>query len=222
VPAAGDVKLGDFGVSKLLEVTGELAHTRVSVGGRWPSGCGCPRPAQQRIAAAPTALPRLRMPGLQLCGHASCPPARLPAGRPAGHAQVGTPYTMSPELCESVGYSAKSDVWALGCVIYECCQLRPPFDAGNLGARACGRPAAHAAATAAVCFCALRFVGEALRSKRLADMGVAADGVWVGCMRARSRPQDRARCLFPARWQPILGAAAGVGEGHIPLARRWQ
>jgi hypothetical protein len=34
VPAAGDVKLGDFGVSKLLEVTGELAHTRVSVGGR--------------------------------------------------------------------------------------------------------------------------------------------------------------------------------------------
>jgi hypothetical protein len=28
------VKLGDFGVSKLLEVTGELAHTRVSVGGR--------------------------------------------------------------------------------------------------------------------------------------------------------------------------------------------
>ena len=30
MPAAGDVKLGDFGVSKLLEVTGELAHTRVS------------------------------------------------------------------------------------------------------------------------------------------------------------------------------------------------
>ena len=37
---------------------------------------------------------------------------------------------MSPELCEGVPYDAKSDVWALGCLAYECCTLRPPFDAG--------------------------------------------------------------------------------------------
>ena len=77
------LQLGDFGVSKLLSSTAELANTR-----------------------------------------------------------CGTPYTMSPELCEpypmqraqydrgplthtrsvfageSTPYSAKSDVWALGCVIY--------------------------------------------------------------------------------------------------------
>jgi len=34
---------------------------------------------------------------------------------------VGTPYYLSPELCSNKQYNAKSDVWALGCVLYECC-----------------------------------------------------------------------------------------------------
>jgi NIMA (never in mitosis gene a)-related kinase len=69
----GDIRLGDFGVSKVLEKTSDLAKTR-----------------------------------------------------------VGTPYFMSPELCRSQAYSAKSDIWALGCLVYELCALRPPFQAGNL------------------------------------------------------------------------------------------
>jgi serine/threonine protein kinase len=32
---------------------------------------------------------------------------------------IGTPYYMSPELFKNKPYSYKSDVWALGCVIYE-------------------------------------------------------------------------------------------------------
>ena len=31
---------------------------------------------------------------------------------------VGTPYYLSPELCEEKPYNVKSDVWALGCVLY--------------------------------------------------------------------------------------------------------
>ena len=30
---------------------------------------------------------------------------------------AGTPYYMSPELCEGRPYNEKSDVWALGCIL---------------------------------------------------------------------------------------------------------
>lgn len=45
---------------------------------------------------------------------------------------VGTPSYLSPELCQDVPYSAKSDIWALGCLLYEVCTLGPPFAATNL------------------------------------------------------------------------------------------
>ena len=45
---------------------------------------------------------------------------------------VGTPCYLSPELCQDVPYSFKSDVWALGCLVYEVVMLKPAFDAANL------------------------------------------------------------------------------------------
>lgn len=39
---------------------------------------------------------------------------------------------MSPEqICEEAAYNEKSDVWSLGCVLYELCNLHPPFEAQN-------------------------------------------------------------------------------------------
>jgi len=47
---------------------------------------------------------------------------------------IGTPYYLSPEICMERPYSFSSDIWALGCVLYELTALRVPFDAQNLQA----------------------------------------------------------------------------------------
>ena len=41
--------------------------------------------------------------------------------------QIGTPYYMSPEVWLNKPYGMSSDIWALGCLVYELCALRPPF-----------------------------------------------------------------------------------------------
>ena len=47
------------------------------------------------------------------------------------HSHVGTPYYMSPEQIRDQAYDERSDIWGLGCVIYEYCTNRPPFEATN-------------------------------------------------------------------------------------------
>jgi serine/threonine protein kinase len=69
----GRVKLGDFGIAKVLEATMAMAKTA-----------------------------------------------------------IGTPYYLSPEICQGKPYNAKSDIWSLGCVLYEMCALTHPFDAATI------------------------------------------------------------------------------------------
>jgi NIMA (never in mitosis gene a)-related kinase len=71
-----DVKLGDFGISKILENTGDFAHT-----------------------------------------------------------SLGTPYYLSPEICSGQKYNFKTDIWMLGCVLYELCTLQKPFEGDSLHVR---------------------------------------------------------------------------------------
>ena len=46
---------------------------------------------------------------------------------------IGTPYYLSPEICEDKPYNDKSDVWALGCILYELCTYKHPFTAKSQG-----------------------------------------------------------------------------------------
>lgn len=48
--------------------------------------------------------------------------------------QAGTPYYTSPEIWNGVPYDNKCDIWSLGCVMYECASLRPPFIASDFPA----------------------------------------------------------------------------------------
>lgn len=48
--------------------------------------------------------------------------------------QIGTPYYLSPELCQERPYAWPSDIWSMGCILFELCALRVPFDAPSIAA----------------------------------------------------------------------------------------
>ena len=54
------------------------------------------------------------------------------AKRGLGYTQTGTPYYASPEIWKDLPYDNKSDIWSLGCVLYEMITLHPPFRSKNM------------------------------------------------------------------------------------------
>eukprot|EP01083_Nonionella_stella_P293580 998465_1 len=56
---------------------------------------------------------------------------RLSRSTAFARTRVGTPYYMSPEQVAREEYDERSDIWSLGCIIYELCALTVPFDASN-------------------------------------------------------------------------------------------
>ncbi|CAK0854769.1 unnamed protein product, partial [Prorocentrum cordatum] len=51
---------------------------------------------------------------------------------------VGTPFYMSPEIVKGEGYAFASDVWSLGCTLYECAMFFSPFYRSDMDFMALG------------------------------------------------------------------------------------
>ncbi|VDI84129.1 NIMA (never in mitosis gene a)-related kinase [Mytilus galloprovincialis] len=45
---------------------------------------------------------------------------------------VGTIVYWCPEIVQNQPYGEKADVWALGCILYQMCMLKPPFYSDNM------------------------------------------------------------------------------------------
>jgi len=46
------------------------------------------------------------------------------------HSRVGTPLYMAPQILKGEGYDWKSDIWSMGCILYELARLQSPFRTG--------------------------------------------------------------------------------------------
>ena len=42
------------------------------------------------------------------------------------------PYFLAPEICQGKDYNHKTEIWALGCLLYQLCAQRPPFEANSI------------------------------------------------------------------------------------------
>ena len=45
---------------------------------------------------------------------------------------IGTPYYLSPEICQERPYNQKSDIWSMGCIIYEILTFKHAFDSTSI------------------------------------------------------------------------------------------
>lgn len=104
-----------------------------------PSNILANKPASNGSATPTTALPS-EYSGLPLLKLADFGVAKAGVDKDGSMAgtTVGTPHYLSPEMCDGKRYGKKTDVWTLGCILYEIVSLKRAFEATNIG----GKPAA--------------------------------------------------------------------------------
>ena len=141
----------------------------------------------------------------------------LPAHSSHARTGVGTPLYFSPEMCEERPYNEKSDVWALGCLVYELCSLRPPFLASNQMALARKILTTEPVPLPAAYSMELHFLASKMLEKDAARRPSAKQILQYSPVRAR-RAAIRAELGLPPPSPALSAAASPAPTARTPAA----
>ncbi len=111
---------------------------------------------------------------------------------------IGTPYFMSPELLLNQPYSYKSDMWAVGCLVFELCAQKPPYEARDMSGLVMKITQAPTPPLPSGYSPALNELYQALMSKAPAKRPTAAQAVVTCTMRLQGRGQLKSAPTPPA------------------------
>ena len=142
----------------------------------------------------------------------------LPAHSSHARTGVGTPLYFSPEMCEERPYNEKSDVWALGCLVYELCSLRPPFLASNQMALARKILTTEPVPLPAAYSMELHFLASKMLEKDAARRPSAKQILQYSPVRAR-RAAIRAELGLPPPSPALSAAASPAPTARTPAPR---
>jgi NIMA (never in mitosis gene a)-related kinase len=121
---------------------------------------------------------------------------------------IGTPYFMSPELLLNQPYSYKSDMWAVGCLVFELCAQKPPYEARDMSGLVMKITQAPTPPLPSGYSPALNELYQALMSKAPAKRPTAAQAAVTCTMRLQGRGQLKS--------VPAAAAAAAIPNPAAP------
>lgn len=125
---------------------------------------------------------------------------------------IGTPYFMSPELLLNQPYSYKSDMWAVGCLVFELCAQKPPYEARDMSGLVMKITQAPTPPLPSGYSPALNELYQSLMSKAPAKRPTAAQAAVTCTMRLQGRGQlkivPQPAVAVPAPAPPVQVSAA--------------
>ncbi|KAG1667991.1 hypothetical protein FOA52_000635 [Chlamydomonas sp. UWO 241] len=138
--------------------------------------------------------------------------------------QIGTPVYMAPEVWTGKQYSYSSDLWSLGCVLYEMMTFRLPVEARSLaelrskvsrGKYTPLSPSSGIYSSELISMChALLTVDPNRRPTLDMILQSPAASKWLGCLPSQAAP-------LPRRWSEC-GTGGGQGAGGLDRSQSQQ
>ncbi len=131
---------------------------------------------------------------------------------------IGTPYFMSPELLLNQPYSYKSDMWAVGCLVFELCAQKPPYEARDMSGLVMKITQAPTPPLPSGYSPALNELYQALMSKAPAKRPTAAQAAVTCTMRLQGRGQLKS---VPAASSAAAGPTPSAAPTPAPFVKHF-